>query len=62
MGVARRGAHFACKATARKRQIREFLATVAGRYRRPIFAQKAAGKSEGNGPDQAAKSAQVSFW
>jgi hypothetical protein len=42
MGVARRGAHFACKVMARKRQIREFLASAERRWRRSIFAQKTA--------------------
>jgi len=38
--VIRKGAHFACKPMARKRQIREFLASAKRRHRRLIFAQK----------------------
>ena len=44
--VIRKGAHFACKPMARKRQIREFLASAERRYRRLIFAQKSALKRE----------------
>ena len=38
--VIRKGAHFACKPMARKRQIREFLASAEHRQQRFIFAQK----------------------
>ena len=44
--VIRKGAHFACKPMARKRQIREFLASAEHRERRFIFAQKTVLKSE----------------
>jgi hypothetical protein len=45
-GVIRKGAHFACKTMARKRQIREFLASAERRYRRVIFAQETTLKKE----------------
>ena len=44
--VTRKGAHFACKPMARKRQIREFLASAERRYRCLIFAQETTLKKE----------------
>ena len=44
--VIRKGEHFACKPMARKRQIREFLASAEHRKQRLIFAQKTVLKSK----------------